>query len=63
VLGLVGAFATGQLIRSLLVDTSPTDPITFVSVVTAMAAVAGAACLVPLRHAMRLNPVTALRRE
>jgi putative ABC transport system permease protein len=62
-LGLAGAFAAGQLIQSLLVETSPAEPLTFIGVAAAMTLVAVAACLVPVRRAMGLDPVAALRRE
>ena len=61
--GLAGAIGAGQLLGGLLIDTSPLDPITFAIVVSTLVAVALAACLVPARRALRLDPVAALRRE
>jgi ABC-type antimicrobial peptide transport system permease subunit len=60
-LGTAGAFGVGRLLSSLLVQTTPTDPITLGSVVAVMVLVAVLACLLPARRAARIDPVTALR--
>jgi hypothetical protein len=62
-LGAAGAFGVGRLLQSLLVQTSPRDPLTLGAVVLVMVVVATAACLVPARRAARIDPVTALRIE
>jgi putative ABC transport system permease protein len=51
-----------RVMRALLYDTSPTDPLTFVAVVP-LAAAALLACWVPARRAMRADPIAALRCE
>ena len=61
--GLAGAIGAGQLLGGLLIDTSPLDPMTFALVVSTLVAVALAACLIPARRALRLDPVAALRHE
>jgi putative ABC transport system permease protein len=61
--GLAGAFGVGRLLRSLLVQMGPNDPITIGSITLLLIAVGLAACLWPARQATRLNPVTALRYE
>jgi putative ABC transport system permease protein len=63
VLGLAGAIAIGQLLGGLLINTSPLDPTTLATVVAVLGSVATAACLIPARRALRLDPVAALRRE
>ena len=63
VIGLVAALVVTRLIRALLYDTSPTDPLTFAAVVPLLGAAALLACWVPARRAMRADPVVALRCE
>jgi predicted permease len=62
-LGLAGAAAATQLIRSLLVDTYPLDPAVYIVVSAVLLAVAALACLVPAWSASRLDPMQALRTE
>ena len=62
-IGIAGAFGVGQLLQSLLVQTSPTDPTTLLSIVALLLSVAVAACLWPARRAARLDPMMALRHE
>jgi predicted permease len=62
-LGLAGAAAATQLIRSLLVDTHPLDPAVYLAVSAVLLAVAAFACLLPAWHASRLDPMQALRTE
>jgi putative ABC transport system permease protein len=61
--GVVGNFATSRLIASQLWNTSPHDPLTLAAAVSAIALVALAACYVPARRAMRVDPMTALRQD
>ena len=62
-LGGVGAYGAGRVLESLLVQTSPSDPVTLVGVVLVMVAVAVFACLWPARRAARIDPMVALRTE
>jgi putative ABC transport system permease protein len=62
-IGLIGAWGATRVMRALLYDTSPTDPLTFVAVVPLVAAAALLACWVPARRAMRADPIAALHCE
>jgi putative ABC transport system permease protein len=62
-IGLVGSFAATRLIRTQLFGVGPNDPVTFVWVPIALAAVAMLACYLPARRASRVDPVVALRTE
>ena len=63
VAGLAMAAAAGQLIRGLLYQVEPSDPVTFVSVTLLLVSVAGLACVVPAVRASRVAPAEALRTE
>jgi putative ABC transport system permease protein len=62
-MGIAGAIALTRVMTSLLFEVKPTDPETFAVVATLLAIVALAACYVPTRRAMRVDPVVALRYE
>lgn len=63
IIGVGGALALGRLLQSLLFEVRPTDPATFVGVSVAVALVALAACYIPARKAMHVDPMVALRHE
>ena len=62
-LGLLGAAALGRVLTSLLYGVKPTDVLTFVGVAGVLLTVVLAACLVPARRAVRVDPLEALRSE
>jgi putative ABC transport system permease protein len=61
--GIALALPLVGLMKSLLFGVTTTDPVTVVSVSVGLLAVAAAACYVPARRALRIDPVTALRFE
>ena len=61
VVGVVGALALGRVLQSLLFETKPADPATFVGVSIALTLAALCACYIPARRAMRVDPMVALR--
>jgi putative ABC transport system permease protein len=61
--GLAGALAATRLIEGLLFSVSATDPAVYSALAMLLLAVAAAACLVPARRAMRVDPMAALRAE
>jgi predicted permease len=61
--GALGAAAVTRVMASLLFDVTPTDPATFLLTTLLLAVVAIAACYIPARRAMRVDPMVALRYE
>jgi ABC-type antimicrobial peptide transport system permease subunit len=59
--GLVGALIVSHLMAGLLYGVSPSDPLTFISLTVVLVIVAFAACYIPARRAMRVDPIVALR--
>jgi putative ABC transport system permease protein len=62
-LGLAGALALSRVLRTVLVQITPTDPVTFVAITLLLTVVSIAACVLPARRATRVDPLAALRAE
>jgi ABC-type antimicrobial peptide transport system permease subunit len=61
VLGAILSFGVSSLIASLLFRTAPSDPLTFLVIVSLLALVAVLAGYLPARRASGINPMVALR--
>jgi len=62
-LGLLGAFFLARLLATQLYGISTMDSVTYTSVTLLVAIVTLAACYVPARRAMRVDPIVAVRYE
>ena len=63
VAGIVAALMMTRFVGALLYGVTPTDPITFGSVVGLLMAAAGLASWLPARRAAKVEPMSALRCE
>jgi len=63
VIGLAASFAVNRLLKTELVQVSPSDPITLIVASATLILAAMLGCLIPARCAMRVDPVVALRHE
>ena len=61
--GLVGAVGITRVIRSLLYNVTPTDPLSFGGVTLFLVGVAILASYLPARRATNVDPIIALRNE
>lgn len=63
VLGILAALALTRLLKTLLYETSPMDPATYVAAPIVLALAALLATFLPTRRAIRVDPVDALRQD
>jgi putative ABC transport system permease protein len=63
VLGIAGAASLQKAVASEIYGVRPLDPLVLASVMALLAIVALAACSVPARRALRVDPIIALRYE
>jgi ABC-type antimicrobial peptide transport system permease subunit len=62
-IGVIAGLALTRLLSSLLYGVKPSDWLTFLSVALLLLTVAMAACCIPARRAMHVDPIVALRYE
>jgi putative ABC transport system permease protein len=62
-IGVPATYYAGRAIQSVLVGVSPTDPVTLGVVGLGLAAVALAACYLPARRVLEIDPARSLRHE
>jgi ABC-type antimicrobial peptide transport system permease subunit len=62
-LGVAGAAAATQTIKTILYNVTPTDPLSFGGVILFLFGVAAAASYLPARRAMAVDPIVALRNQ
>src|SRR5262249_54095252 len=60
-LGVAGSFAVNRILSSELVHVSPADPIAITSACMVLVLSAAAACWIPARRAVKVDPVITLR--
>lgn len=62
-IGVPATWFAGRGLSAVLVDVSPTDPLTLAAVGLGLAIVALAACYLPARRVLRIDPGTSLRQD
>jgi predicted permease len=63
VIGIGVALALGRLLKAMLFEIQPADPLVLVGVVVVLGAAAALACFAPARRATRIDPAISLRYE
>jgi len=61
--GFAAAAGVSRLLRSLLFGVNPIDPLTYGAIALVLGGVALVACLVPVRRALRTEPLEVLRHD
>ena len=62
-IGIVGALVLTRLVKTLLFEVAPNDPITFASVAVTLVAAAAVSSFLPARRAASIDPIVTLRTE
>jgi ABC-type antimicrobial peptide transport system permease subunit len=62
-IGLVAAFGLTRFAANLLYGIEPHDPVTLAATAAILIGVAGLACAMPIRRALRVDPMVTLRQE
>jgi putative ABC transport system permease protein len=63
VIGAAAAWLLSQFIATLLYQTEPADPVTFLATSAILFAVGLAGCYIPARRATMVSPIVAIRSE
>ena len=63
VIGIGAALALGRLLKAMLFEIRPADPLVLAGVVVVLGAAAALACFTPVRRATRVDPAISLRYE
>jgi putative ABC transport system permease protein len=63
IIGLLGSVALCRLMKGMLFEVAPTDLMTFAVASVVLGTISLLACYLPARHAMKVNPLVALRSE
>jgi ABC-type antimicrobial peptide transport system permease subunit len=63
IIGIGVALALGRLLKAMLFEIRPADPLVFAGVVVVLGAAAALACFAPARRATRIDPAISLRYE
>ena len=63
IIGIGGALLVGDVLQSMLFETTPQDPLVLATTVGTLAVLVLAACAVPALRASRVDPISVLRAE
>jgi putative ABC transport system permease protein len=62
-LGIFCSYALTRMLKTELFNVAPTDPLTFITVSLLLVGTALAACFIPVRQSVKVDPAGALRNE